>query len=267
MNKLSGLVLALILFTVSFGFAKDPKALVAEMVDAIGGKEKFYSLQDVEYEYTYNSIKEGKKDVSLERYAFDGERSWAKFIQHEKNVYPQLEGEIIQGFNGSESWVTLNGKFLTEPMQLKIADFLRKTNYYWFAMMFKLLDDGINYEGLGTRNVSDIDYDVVKITFGENTGDVQDSYVLYINPETKLVDQFLFTVLDFGLEEPHLMLVEYEEIDGVKLPTYRKYAPANWDGSIKEEVWAEEISKNVKFKNGFDWKMFEKPEMEAMTEK
>ncbi len=238
---------------------KDAKALVEKMVEACGGKETFYSLGDVQYEYTYQDMASGKKDVSIERYVFDGELSWARFTVRENAMVPDVNGEMIQGYDGKESWVTIDGKLADDPQLNKMTDFLRKTNYYWFTMMFKLLDPGVNYEYKGTQEVGGTSYDLVGVTFGENVGDVQDTYVLYINPETHMVDQFLFTVLDFNITEPLLMKVEYREIEGVKLPANRKYAPANWDGAIREGKWTTEISDKIVFGNGFSREMFRKP--------
>ena len=100
---------------------------------------------------------------------------------------------------------------------------------------------------------------MVKISYGEGVGDVQDTYVLYLNPETKLLDAFLFTVMDFGMADPLLMFVEYQEVDGVKVPAFRKYAKADWDGNILEDKWVENHFRNVKFNNGFTRDMFKKP--------
>lgn len=237
----------------------NPRALVEKVVAEVGGIDKLYSLKDVEYTYTYHDLTEDKKDISLERYVFDGELSWAKYEVREKNVVPQLAGEIIQGYNGQESWMTINGVPVDDPQLNKLCDFLRKTNYYWFTMMFKLLDPGVQYEYKGTKTVDGIEYDLVGITFGEAVGDVQDTYLLYINPKTKLVDQFLFTVMDFGLKEPFLMTVEYEDISGLKLPAKRKAVKADWDGVPKNDLWVAEISTNIKFNNGFDRSLFDKP--------
>ena len=101
------------------------------------------------------------------------------------------------------------------------------------------------------RKVGEVAYKIVEMTFGEGVGETSDRYVLYINPETKMIDQFLFTVLGFGFEEPFLMKMKYEEKDGLMLSTYRTYAPANWQGDVVKQEWNEEISKNIKFNNGF----------------
>lgn len=238
-------------------FSQDAKKLVEEMVQAVGGRDAFYALRDVEYTYTYHRVAEGKKDVSLERYVFDGELSWAKYLQ--RGTWPEPPGTAIQGYDGQKTWMTIDGNTVDDPKLLRRADFLRKTNFYWFSMMFKLLDPGVQYTYKGKQSVDGIDYHRVGITFGEGVGDVQDTYVLYINPTTKLVDRFLFTVMDFNVTEPFLMKVQYEEVSGLKLPAHRKYTRADWDGKPKSNDWNEEISSNIKFNNGFERSLFAPP--------
>ena len=65
--------------------------------------------------------------------------------------------------------------------------------------------------------------------------------------------------MDFNLTEPFLMIVEYEEVDGVKLPTKRKATQSNWNGDILKDVWLEESMTEIKFNNGFERSAFEKP--------
>ncbi len=242
----------------SYSQDKNGRELVEKMVESVGGRDNLYALRDVEYKYTYRADA-GKADVSIERYVFDGELSWGRYLKRENVMFPDLEGEIIQGYDGSETWVTLDGRLLDDPKLLRMADFTRKTNYYWFTMMFKLMDPGVNHEYQGTKNVDGVVYDLVKVTFDEGVGDVQDIYVLYINPETHLVDQFLFTVMDFEMKEPSLMRVEYEEVQGLKLPARRKYTASDWDATIKKDAWTHEICEDIKFDNGFEREMFEKP--------
>jgi len=240
---------------------KDPKGLIKKMVQSLGPAKKWRSLKDVEYTYIYRdrSSGEAKEDISLERYIFDGELSWAKYTKRQAHVLPDQSGDLVQGFDGREAWTTLNGQLLTDPQTLKMAKFLRKTNYYWFAMMSKLLDPGLLYSYEGTRTVGDVEYDLVKINFEVGVGDVSDTYLLYINPRTHLVDQFLFTVMDFGMTTPFLMKVEYEEVAGVKLPAKRKYVASNWAGEVLKDQWSEEMMTDIKFNNGFSKTMFKKP--------
>ncbi len=236
----------------------DPKEIITRVVNTAGGLDKLKSLKDVEYIYTYRDA-EGKSDVSIERYVFENEHSWAKYTKRERLNVPKHEGEVVQGHDGSSTWVTLNGQLVSDESAINRAHFLRKTNYYWFTMMFKLLDPGLVYSYEGKKSLDGNDYDLVKVTFDAGVGEVADIYLLYVNSKTNLVDQFLFTVMAFDKKDPLLMKVEYEEINGLKLPTKRKYAPASWDGTVKENKWVDEISTNVKFNNGFDKALFKKP--------
>jgi hypothetical protein len=239
------------------------RELIERMMAAVGSMDDLKALKDIEYRYSYRDAQTGKEDVSIERYVFDGEYSWAKYLLREKLMLPNLPGEMIQSYDGESTWVTLDGEPNTGGMILKMAHFSRKTNFYWLTMFQKLLDPGTQQTYAGTRMVDGVEYELVRITYGEGVGDVQDTYLLYVHPETYLVDQFLFTVMDFNMQEPHLMKVEYEEFDGVKLPTKRTYAPSNWEGEVAPDAdWTDEISENLKFDNGFAREMFQSPDAE-----
>ncbi len=235
---------------------KDARRLVEGVVEAVGGLEALYALRDVEYTYTYRRA-DGSEDVSLERYLFDGERSWARY--EKMRGMPEGVSRVTQGYDGSETWVTHDGQLVEDPEVIRRADFSRKTNYYWFAMMFKLTDPGTRHEYEGTRTVDGVEYDVVRMTFGEGVGDVQDTYLLYINPRTHLVDQFLYTVLDYGRTQPSLKRVTYREVEGLMLPVRRVATGSNWDGEVLGEGWSEQIMEEIEFDNGFQREIFERP--------
>ncbi|MEO0453508.1 MAG: DUF6503 family protein [Verrucomicrobiota bacterium] len=238
--------------------AESPESLIEKAVQAMGGKDAFYAKGSVEYEYTYRKEELGKEDISTERYVFDGEKSWAHYTKREL-LFPEVEGSMIQGYNGSQSWVTLDGQLSSQEDLLKRTDFMRKTNYYWFAMMFKLQDSGGVLTMEEPQEINGINYHRVRLTFEDGVGDVKDIYVLYIHPETYLIDQFLFTILDFGLTDPFLMEVEYTEHEGIQLSTTRRYIPSNWDAEIKGEHWVYEISKKIQFGKELPASLFEKP--------
>ena len=190
---------------------------------------------------------------------FEGELSIGEYDIHEISVFPDKGGRVIQGFNGEESWVTLDGKLVDEAEARKMSDIMRKKNLYWFSMMPKLLDSGVKYNYAGMRNVDNKGYNIVEITFDDHVGDTSDKFVLYINSKTHLVDQLLFTMKVFDREEPMLMKLEYEEVSGVKLPVKRRYTKSNWNGEILDDNWTEEIMTDIKFNNGLDKSDFNKP--------
>ncbi len=228
------------------------KALIKKVVAKTGNYDLLKSLKDVAFEYTFYSTKTNKKDISVERYIFDGEVSWGQYKTHQYFVFPNTTETVTQFYDGSgQTTVKLGNKNVTDLKVLKSTTFLRKANFYWFTMMPKLLDEGITYELLPNRTHNTIKYNVVKIGFNQGVGEVQDDFILYINPKTFLVDRFLFTVKGF-IPGVLLMEAEYDTVNGYTFMAKRKViSGAQWDGSITGDVLFEQTSTNVRFTNGF----------------
>lgn len=223
--------------------------IVYEMVQKVGNHNQLALKKDVSYTYTY-STPNHETDQSNERYIFDGELSYGKYIQHERTL-PHLKGEIEQGYNGGEFWLKHNGKIIQDKVALKRVAFNRPTNYYWFTMMQKLLDPGLIYQFLGDTAIENQNYSVVKVSFEPQKEKPTDIYQLYINKKTQLVDQFLFTVADFGkMEIPKLMQLQYEKVDGIYIPTIRRYKTSTWNAAINDEPWIEVRWSNIQFDSG-----------------
>lgn len=244
----------LLLFTITTN-AQNPKQLIGEMVEALGGKQNFYNLANVSYDYEYRDPNTPITLIGKETYVFDGELSSGNYQEHS---LLGANGKVVEGYDGQNAWVKLDTKIATDEQANGVARFLRKTNYYWFAMFFKLQDEGVNLEYVGSKKVEGRDYNLVKVTFGNSVGDAQDTYVLYINKRTKLVDQFLFTVIGFGVSEPNLMKVHYETIDGIKIPSERVYIGSNWEGEIIGKAWVTTYWTNIKFNTKIDPAIFSK---------
>jgi len=235
--------------------AQTAEELIAEAITAVGGKENFYNQKDVSYNIHYKTPP-GENAIELkgkETYAFDGELSHCEYTKQ------SITGASEEGYDGKEFWVKKEGSLINDQKAQGVARFLRKTNYYWFAMFFKLQDDGLIYEKLTEQKVNGKEYNRVKITFKDAIGDTKDTYILYINKETKLIDQFLFTVTGFGITEPSLMSFDkWETINGIKIPTVRKYINADWEGNIKGKAYVHTNWTNIKFNNGVERSFFSK---------
>ncbi len=234
------------------------KRIVIRTIKATGGKKNYYNLGNVNYDLEYRTPP-GKGATTLvanETYVFDGERSHSAYKEHS---ILGGNGNIVEGYNSEQAWVTFDGKISSDEKANGVAHFLRKTNYFWFSMIFKLLDDGVNHERLSDQKVNGENYYRVKITFDENVGDTQDTFVIYVNKRTKLIDQFLFTVVAFGLTEPNLMITDtYEIINNIKIPSKRKYVKSDWEGNINGEKYSFTNWTNIKFNNTIDNSLFEK---------
>ncbi|MFT6865968.1 MAG: hypothetical protein ACJA08_000795 [Cyclobacteriaceae bacterium] len=231
--------------------------LIYKMVKKVGDYNILSNKKDVIYTYTYQTP-DGKSDISTEKYIFDGELSYGLY-QHHERTFSDLEGPIEQGYDGSEYWLKHNGKILNDSIRLKRVAFNRPTNFYWFAMFQKLLDPGLNYEYIGEKVINDINYDIVKVTFNSTDEKPTDIYQLFINSKTSLVDQFLFTVVDFGVMEiPNLMQLKYEQIDGMLIPTKRQYKKSTWNADVSEEPWINVTWSNIQFNNDLSKEDFSK---------
>lgn len=234
-------------------FQNKAHKLIYNMVEKVGNYQKIRSKKDVVYTYTYKTP-DGKINISTEKYIFDGELSYGRYTQHQRTL-PQLNGVIEQGYDGKEYWLKHNGVLVNDTTLLKRVAFNRPTNFYWFTMFQKLLDPGLNYEYLGEKN----NYYIVKISFESRNEKPTDIYQLYINKESGLVDQFLFTVADFGkMEIPNLMQLEYEKIDGFFIPSKRRYKKSNWNADTTSEAWTSSSWTNINFNTGIIEKDFKK---------
>lgn len=231
---------------------ESPKSMLLAVSEACGGIDKLRSLNDVEFDYHYLSP-DGKSEVSKERYIFDNEISWARYSVHELNVSPDLEGNIVQFYDGESITVHHNGKALNDSTAIGTGQFLRQANYMWFNMMFKLSDPGIIYKYEGQKEIEGTKYDVVNVTYDpEVTGKEQnDIFVVYINPETHMVESFDFSLPVWGIMEPvlHAQLT-YEEIDGIMVITRRLMTGPDPNGNGMVPMIDQQL-KNIRFNNGF----------------
>jgi peroxiredoxin len=234
--------------------------LVFDMVQKVGNYNSLIHKKNVQYTST-SIAPDNKTDVSLEMYIFDGELSYGYYKQHESS-YPQFEGIVEQGFDGKEYWLKHNGVVLTNEKLLKKVKFKRPTNFYWFAMMQKLLDPNLNYEHLGEKKIENKDYEVVKVSFKSEDNKPTDIYQLYINKKTGLVDQFLFTVADFGrMDIPSLMQLEYEKVDDMLLPVKRRYKKSTWDAEVDDKGWKQVNWSNINFNTAITKEDFKREKM------
>ena len=233
--------------------AQSPESILANVAFAQGGWDDLYSKKDVQYTYDYR-YPDGKADVSQERYMFSNEASYAVYSQNDINAMPGMEGKIEQYFDGEKAHVMVDGKELDDPAAIGGTDFLRRANYFWFVMSYKLSDKGTVLKAMGQEEYNGISYDKVAVSYDPAiTGKEQnDSYILYVNPDTKMIDRFLFSLPAMGVNVPAIVgNYEYEDIEGQKIATKRTYFMPNEKGEYGETPSIVQTLTNVKFNNGF----------------
>ncbi len=232
----------------------NPASMLAAVAYANGGWDDLYNKKDVQYTYTYMTG-DGKKDVSTERYIFDSEASYGKYSTNEVNAMPGTKGEVVQYYDGTKAMAMVDGKVIEDPAATGGADFLRRANHFWFVMPYKLTDKGNIFKSLGKEEYNGISYDKLEVTYDPAvTGKEQnDIYVLYINPETKLIDRFFFSLPAMGVNVPAIAAnYVYEEVEGQKIATKRSYFMPNDKGEYDEaNPSIAQTLTDIKFNNGY----------------
>nr|WP_299486186.1 DUF6503 family protein [uncultured Allomuricauda sp.] len=231
----------------------NPETILAAIEHSHGGWNDLWKKGDVEYTYTYHSPANDKKDVSVERYIFSSEASYGKYSRHEINVMPETEGEVVQYFNGNETVVLVNGEKTDDPQGNAVGEFLRKANHFWFVMPYKLNDGGTITTYQGQEEYNGTTYDKLHVTYDpEVTGKEQnDIYILYVNPETKLIDRFYFSLPFLGVNEPVIIAnYNYEDIDGQLVSAKRTYFLPSEEGYSEDPSIIQTLT-DIKFGNGF----------------
>ena len=232
----------------------DPKlaSLIKSLYRVNGGWKKLAAKRTVEFSYLYKDYQKGT-DISKERYVFSDETSWAEYTRHEANVLPDnTSGIVRQLYMNGNSKIAHNGNMVSDPAAVGGTGFLRTANYYWFTMMNKLDDPGTIPKYLGQEVVNGINYDKVSLSYdGAAIGkEVNDEYILYFNPKTKLVDRFYFSLPALGVNQPAILMEStYEKIDGIYVSTYRKASFPDDKGNYA--VGLEQFTTNVKFGGRF----------------
>ena len=230
----------------------DPKSMLAAIEYAHGGWGDLWNKKDVQYTYDYR-YPDGKADVSTERYVFESEASYAKYSQHDINVMPGKKGDVSQFFNGDSTIVMVDGKKTDDEQLNGVGGFLRRANYFWFVMPYKLNDKGTISSYEGQEELNGTTYDKLKVTYdSEITGKEQnDIYVLYVNPETKHIDRFYFSLPFLGVNDPVIIAdYTYEDIEGQMIATKRKYYMPSEAGYSEEPSIVQTLT-DISFNNSY----------------
>ena len=252
-----------LIFTASFLFLifqkingqSDPKAveLINKLENKVGTWNALWSKKDVTYNYNYENVASGKKDYSIEKYIFEGEHSWAQYKIHQINVFPNSKEIVTQSLVKNNTTATIGNTAITDSKLLDVTNFLRKANYYWFTIFFKLNESGVIKKYQGTTIVNDVKYDKVLVTYDSKTlnKEENDTYIFYINPNTNLVDQFYFSLPYRGIKKPILLMkLEYENSNGFYLHTKRSIYKPKKNGTYSDVPYTVQTLSNIKFNTG-----------------
>ena len=155
-------------------------------------------------------------------------------------------------WNGEVAWIH------PDTLQQPNPHFWATTGYYFEQIPFILADPGLTYERLPDETLDGTTYEMVKVGYEEEVGySDDDTYTLYVHPETGLVNAIRYTVTygrdvpaDADLAETLFYYEDYVTVDSLTVAThFRGYRYTDGGrGDFRNEAWADRIS----FRRPFD---------------
>ena len=170
-----------------------------------------------------------------------------------------------QSIDGAFAWDGENAWITPDSLEQPNPHFWATTGYYFEQIPFVLADPGVTFESLPPASLDDTIYSMVRAGYEEGTGySDDDTYTLYIHPETRRVDAIRYTVTygadlpdDADVQETLFYYEDYVTVDGLTVPRhFRGYRFADGQrGERRSEAWADSIS----FRRPFDASKLEPP--------
>lgn len=223
------------------------EALVASMIEAHGGMERWASAPTVSFT---DEFKSGTAE--------SGRPSRVVVEQGPRRAYIDFPGsETSLAWDGEKAW-SRNWDMPFPPR------FLALLNYHFLNLPWLAQDPGVILGEVGRGTLLDdlTEYYTVKITYGEGVGDTpKDYYEIYIHPQTHRLAacEYIVTydaLLPEGVEAtpPNVLIYdEFTSVDGLVVPTH--FTIYQQDGA----VYASAAARDWSFSEAFDEARMEMP--------
>lgn len=228
--------------------------VVWQAMEAAGGLEKWYSNGPIEFQFDYVPVGKGARRNSTQ--IVD---TWNNKSIHHDITNPSAG----YGWDGNDAWVTMKD---TAYFDYNLR-FWAMTPIFFLAQPFNFDGNGVIIEKLEDKTLNDVEYDAVKITFAEGTGDApNDYYINYFDKQTHQLAVLRYIVSypkyfkDGGhTPEKTMTLHDFKTVDGITLPTvYKTYMTAEDEGLAGDIVTNIEVS-DIKFLPNTKKSVFEMP--------
>jgi hypothetical protein len=240
--------------------ASEGGRLVLRAIEAHGGLEAWYGAPTSAYAWEYSNL---SADLRFKSYMMADNGTRRVYHDLLELGTPDSTAAVRGRFawDGTDAWISPDSIDRINPR------FWATTGYYFESIPFVLADPGLRYDLLPPDTLDGRPYDMVKVSFDDGVGDSYgDTYTLYVNPETGLVDAIRYTVTygrgrpaeDQPVRETLLAYEGYVTVDGLTVAThFRGFSFADGvKGAPRSEAWATDIS----FRKPFDASRLERPE-------
>lgn len=248
--------------------ASEGGKLMLRAIEAHGGLEAWYGAATSSYTWEYSNT-----GMNLRFKTYLVADNSTRRIYHEfRSMGTPDDPQPFEGrfaWDGEKAWISPPSVKRVSPR------FWAATGYYFEQIPFVLADPGVSYEALPDEELDGVAHLMVKASFGAGVGDAPgDTYTLYVNQESGLVDAIRYTVTygrtpEQAKNRPETLFYykDYVTVDGLTVPTkFEGFGFADGKkGKFKNEAWADEIS----FRRPFDESQLAMPDdarVDAMRE-
>ncbi len=239
--------------------------LVLRAIEAHGGLAAWYRAPTSSYTWEYANV-----GADLHFKSFLVADNQTRRVYHDlMSVGPYGDPRPVDAhfaWDGTIAWMA------PDTIERPNPHFWATTGYYFEQIPFLLADPGLTYERLPDETLGDTTYELVRVGYQEGVGySDDDTYTLYVHPETGRVDAIRYTVTygqdvpsDADLPETLFTYEDYVTVHGLTVPTHFKgYGYGDGErGDFKNEAWADSIS----FRRPFDASKLTPPENARIVE-
>jgi len=187
---------------------RDAKAdeIAHAVMNAMGGEKAWYGAHFVRFDFIVDL---GSKVVANRSHLWDKMTGRYRLDQKTRVVLMNLANK--------QGTVYVDGKKLEGPDAAKATEAAYGAyinDFYWLAMPWKWLDEGVNLKYLGKKPQGGETCDVVELTFGKVGLTPGDRYQAFVSPKSQLMTHWEYT-LQSGTKGSWDW--QYGESGGVKL--------------------------------------------------
>src|SRR5713101_6002373 len=186
--RLIAALLLAALLAFAAGPGRDPKAveIATAMQRAMGGQDAWNAARFVRFDFKVSIGGETKADRS---------HLWDK--QTGRYRLDQKNRVVLMNMASKQGTVYVDGKKLEGPDAAKAIEAAYGAyinDFYWLAMPWKWLDEGVNLKYLGKKPHGGETCDVSELTFGKVGLTPGDRYQAFVSPKSHLMTHWEYTL-------------------------------------------------------------------------
>ena len=230
--------------------ASEGGQMVLDVIEKHGGLEAWYAAPTSAYSWEYSNFGSQRRFKTSLVADNTTRRIYHRIMTlGTPDAVEEIDGRMA--WDGQDAWIS--------PASIDQIDprFWAATGYYFESIPFVLADPGVNFKVFPPEEHDGITYDRVTAYYNPSVGDTPgDTYTLFINPETGMLDVVLYTVTYGRPYEPgddwppepirgnFFRYSEYVTVEGLTMPTrFRGYTYADGEvGDLRNEAWASDLS-------------------------